>query len=37
MTNDFSLLPVMSGSRTVKGIISWKSMGMRFALGGWET
>lgn len=34
MTHDFSQLPVMSGERTVKGVVSWKSLGMRFALGG---
>ena len=32
--NDFSQLPVMTGERTVKGIISWKSIGTSFSLGG---
>ena len=32
--NDFSQLPVMTGDRTVKGIISWKSIGTSFSLGG---
>lgn len=32
--HDFSQLPVMTGDRTVKGIISWKSMGTSFSLGG---
>lgn len=33
MSHDFSQLPVMSG-RSIKGVVSWKSMGTRFALGG---
>lgn len=32
MTNDFSQLPVLTGPRDVKGIVSWKSIGMRLAL-----
>lgn len=32
--NDYSQLPVMTGERTVKGIISWKSIGMSCSLGG---
>ena len=32
--NDFSQLPVMTGERTVKGIISWKSIGTSFSLRG---
>ena len=32
--NDFSQLPVMTGERTVRGIISWKSIGASFSLGG---
>ena len=32
--NDFSQLPVMTGERTVKGIISWKSIGTSFSLVG---
>ena len=32
--HDFSQLPVMTGERTVKGIISWKSIGTSFSLGG---
>jgi CBS domain-containing protein len=33
LSNDFSQLPVMSGERTVKGMISWRSIGARWALG----
>ena len=33
MTNDFSQLPVMVGARDVKGIVSWKTIGSRLALG----
>lgn len=33
LANDFSQLPVMDGEREVKGIISWTSIGSRFALG----
>jgi CBS domain-containing protein len=33
LLNDFSQLPVMQGNRTVKGIITWKSIGERLALG----
>ena len=32
--NDFSQLPVMTGERTVNGMISWKSIGSSFSLGG---
>ncbi len=32
--NDFSQLPVMTNEHDVKGIISWKSIGTRFSLGG---
>lgn len=32
MANDFSQLPVMSGERDVKGLISWKTVGSRLAL-----
>lgn len=32
MTHDFSQLPVMTSSREVKGIVSWKSIGSRMAL-----
>jgi hypothetical protein len=32
LTNDFSQLPVMSDSRNVKGIVSWKTIGSRLAL-----
>ena len=32
--HDFSQLPVMTGERTVKGIISWKSIGTSFSLEG---
>jgi hypothetical protein len=33
MGNDFSQLAVMTNERDVKGIISWKSVGIRLALG----
>lgn len=33
MKNDFSQLPVMTNDRDVKGIVSWKSIGQRLALG----
>ena len=33
LLNDYSQLPVMTGERTVKGVISWQSMGVREALG----
>jgi predicted transcriptional regulator len=33
MARDFSQLPVMTGERDVQGIISWKSIGSRLALG----
>jgi CBS domain-containing protein len=33
MLRDFSQLPVMTGERDVQGIISWKSIGARLALG----
>ena len=33
MGNDFSQLPVMSGPKTVKGIITWESIGTSTALG----
>lgn len=33
MSNDFSQLPVMTGPRDIKGVVSWKSMGGRLALG----
>lgn len=32
LTNDFSQLPVMTGPREVKGVISWKTIGSRLAL-----
>lgn len=32
LTNDFSQLPVMSGQRDVKGMVSWKTIGSRLAL-----
>jgi CBS domain-containing protein len=32
LTNDFSQLPVMSGPRDVKGVVSWKTIGSRLAL-----
>ncbi|HUY32786.1 MAG TPA: CBS domain-containing protein [Pirellulales bacterium] len=33
LTHDFSQLPVMQSDRSVKGIISWKSIGSKLALG----
>jgi hypothetical protein len=33
LKHDFSQLPVMTGTRDVKGIVSWKSLGSRLALG----
>jgi CBS domain-containing protein len=33
MKHDFSQLPVIVGERTVKGLISWKSLGKRLAMG----
>ena len=33
LTNDFSQLPVMSGDRDPKGMVSWSSIGSRIALG----
>ena len=33
LANDFSQLPVMSGEREVKGVVSWASIGQRFAVG----
>jgi predicted transcriptional regulator len=32
MSNDFSQLPVMTGTRDLKGIVSWKTIGARLAL-----
>jgi hypothetical protein len=32
MTNDFSQLPVMTSTRDVKGVVSWKTIGSRLAL-----
>ncbi len=32
LTNDFSQLPVMTGPREVKGVVSWKTIGSRLAL-----
>ena len=32
LTNDFSQLPVMTGPRDLKGIVSWKTIGSRLAL-----
>jgi CBS domain-containing protein len=34
MTNDFSQLPVMTGIRTVKGMITWRTIGLTYGLGG---
>jgi hypothetical protein len=33
MANNFSQLPVMTSERPVKGVISWESIGTRFAVG----
>ena len=33
LTNDFSQLPVMTTEKEVKGIITWKALGSRLALG----
>lgn len=33
LTHDFSQLPVMAGARDVKGMITWKTIGIRLALG----
>lgn len=33
VANDFSQLPVMSGERDVKGVISWNAIGSRLGLG----
>src|SRR5439155_26895301 len=32
LTNDFSQLPVMTGTRDVKGVVSWKTIGSRLSL-----
>lgn len=32
LTNDFSQLPVMAGTRDVKGVVSWKTIGSRLSL-----
>jgi CBS domain-containing protein len=32
MTNDFSQLPVITGPRDVKGVVSWKTIGSRLSL-----
>jgi CBS domain-containing protein len=33
LTNDFSQLPVLSNEHTVKGVITWQTIGTRLALG----
>jgi CBS domain-containing protein len=33
MANDFSQLPVVSGERNVRGVVSWRSIGSSLALG----
>jgi CBS domain-containing protein len=33
LQSDFSQLPIMQGEREVKGVISWRSIGARYALG----
>lgn len=33
LTNDFSQLPVMTNQREVKGVVSWKTIGSKLALG----
>ena len=32
LTNDFSQVPVMTGTRDVKGVVSWKTIGSRLSL-----
>lgn len=32
LANDFSQLPVMSGARELKGVVSWRTLGSRLAL-----
>jgi hypothetical protein len=32
LTHDFSQIPVMTGTRDVKGVVSWKTIGSRLAL-----
>lgn len=32
LTNDYSQLPVMTGPRDVKGVVSWKTIGSRLAI-----
>jgi CBS domain-containing protein len=34
LQNDYSQLPIMHGEREVKGMISWKSIASRYAIGG---
>jgi CBS domain-containing protein len=34
LLRDYSQLPIMHGERTVKGMISWKSIASRYAIGG---
>ena len=34
LLRDYSQLPIMHGERTVKGMISWKSIALRYAIGG---
>jgi predicted transcriptional regulator len=33
MQHDYSQLPIMSGERDVKGVVSWRSIGARYAMG----
>ncbi|WP_198012646.1 CBS domain-containing protein [Luteimonas sp. J29] len=33
LTNDFSQVPVATGPRDIKGVVSWKTIGSRLALG----
>lgn len=37
LSNNFSQLPVMTGKRGVKGVVSWKSIGTRLSLGKYGT
>jgi hypothetical protein len=32
LLHDYSQLPVLSGDRTVKGMVSWRSIGKAFAI-----
>ena len=34
LSNDFSQVPVISGTRTIKGVVTWKSISSKILLGG---